>query len=99
LSLTQSCAARQRTNEQRVRAQGHDKEKDMRIKATDFNGKDVRVSIEAENEAEAYQLQAIKGQLDKAGTNWQEWNDMEGRGGVVIVAEKRSNAELKGGQL
>jgi len=63
----------------------------MRINVTDFNREDVKVSIEAESEAELCQLQAIKGQLEKASTRWQEWNDMEGRSGIVIVAEKRSN--------
>lgn len=67
----------------------------MRIKAIDFNGKDVRISIEAENEAELYQLQALKEQLDKAGANWESWDDMEGRRGIVIVAEKRSTPTEK----
>ncbi len=67
----------------------------MRIDATDFNGRDVRLSMEAENEAERHQLRAIKERLDKADANWQEFDDMEGRRGIVIVAEKRSDKVIK----
>jgi hypothetical protein len=61
----------------------------MKISATDFNGKDVRVSIEAENHAEYFQLRAIMDQLDTARTDWTEWDNMEGRNGICIVAKKK----------
>lgn len=61
----------------------------MKIAVTDFCGMDVRVSLEAESEAESHQLEAIKSNLSAAGAHWERWNDMHGRSGVVVVAKKK----------
>ena len=66
----------------------------MKIRAENYNGKDVRVSIETEICAEAYQLDAFRKALTDAGADWYEWNDMNGRSGIGMVVQMKPNASL-----
>lgn len=57
----------------------------MRIKVNDYNGNDVRMSFEAESQADGYQLMAIIEKLKNNRAAWYEWHGEEGRGiGIVI---------------
>ena len=71
----------------------------MKIKAENYNGKDVRVSIETETCAEAYQLDAFRKELTDAGADWYEWDDMNGRSGIGMVVLMKPNVELTGCRL
>lgn len=58
----------------------------MKIYANQFDGKDVRVSLQAENEAEKHQLESIKGQLKDARAMFGEWKSEEFDEGLTIIA-------------
>jgi len=61
----------------------------MKISASNFNNVDTRISMSAETEAEKYQLKALMEQMDKAGTKYQEWDNMEGQSGICIITKRR----------
>ena len=67
----------------------------MRIKAENYTDKDVRVSFETETCAEEYQLNALKDALTKAGADWYEWSNMEGRRGIGMVVMMKPNVQAK----
>ena len=60
----------------------------MKITATGFNGKDVRVSIEYESEAEKYQLKELRKKLIDEGAHCLDWDNTDGSHGICIVVEK-----------
>ena len=60
----------------------------MRFTVTDFNGRDVRVSLEAEGAAELHQLKWLRQKLRDVGANTSDWCDMEGGSGIALVVEK-----------
>lgn len=57
----------------------------MRIEVNNFNGSDVRVSLEAETVAEQYQLRAIREKLEEERANFNTWQDTEGRSGICLI--------------
>ena len=59
----------------------------MKITATNFQGKDERISLEAETEAEKFQMQGSVSQLELAGADWGSWDDMEGKNGICIITK------------
>lgn len=64
----------------------------MKIRANDFNGNDVRLSLEPENEAEKHQLKWLRSELLKHSGSFGDWNDGEGSSGICVVVEKSTDA-------
>jgi hypothetical protein len=60
----------------------------MKILISDFNGKYVSVSLQAENQAELYQLDEVRKRLEQTGVAWSDWDDMNGQSGIYIAAIK-----------
>jgi hypothetical protein len=59
----------------------------MKITVADFNGEDVRVSLQAENEAETFQLADVMRQLNVCGANWSSYGDWDARGVTLVVQQ------------
>lgn len=59
----------------------------MKVTATKCGESYVGISIEAESEAEKYQIQGIVEQLETAEADWGIWDDMHGRNGICIKAK------------
>ena len=65
----------------------------MRISVDRYTDKDVRMSLEAESQAEEYQLHAILSKLKVVKGSAGAWNDMEGRHGLAIVIANATDPE------
>lgn len=63
----------------------------MRISATNFNGKDVRLSLSAESAAEQAQLRELVVALTDAKARWLPWTSDDGKG-ITLVVERRDGA-------
>jgi hypothetical protein len=61
----------------------------MKISIADFNGKNVNIALQAESEAELYQLDVIRRRLQQTFADWTDFDDMNGRSGVAIAAKKK----------
>jgi len=58
----------------------------MKIYANQFNGEDVRISLQTENEAEKHQLEAIVAQLTDANADFGRFKSEDFEEGIVIIA-------------
>jgi hypothetical protein len=66
----------------------------MKISVADFNGRFVSVALQAENEAELYQLDAVRSRLQQTFAEWSNWDDMNGRFGVSIAVKKQESVKI-----
>lgn len=64
----------------------------MKIEAHNLTGGDIRISLEAENEAEERQVDYLREHLEQKKVKWYDWDnriDCGGRG-IGIIAHIRS---------
>jgi RNase P/RNase MRP subunit p30 len=65
----------------------------MKIYISEVTSKNVSLSLQAESDAELWQLKQVRNLLQQTKADWTDWDDMNGRSGVCIFAKKQESAK------